>query len=128
MRQPFTSIRKELLDIINNSENPISAAEIFEKYGKKADLSTVYRAIKYLEAEDIIEGFSIFCSTHENMRYYFGAGENHTHFLHCENCHQFRRIDKCFIENIQADIENKYNYKIRHHTLYFTGLCENCRS
>ena len=127
MRQPFTSIRKELLEIINQSENPLSAADIYEKYGKKADLSTVYRAIRYLETEEMIEGFSIFCCSHEKMRYYFGTGKNHAHFLHCEKCHQFKRFDECIIEGIQTEIESKYHYEIRHHSLYFTGLCEQCR-
>ncbi|MGA2141264.1 MAG: transcriptional repressor [Brevinematales bacterium] len=127
MRLPFTTVRRDLLDIINRSEIPLSASEIFEKYGKKADLSTVYRAVKYLETESIIEGFTIFCSSHEKMRYYSWAGKNHAHFLHCENCHQFKRFDECFIDSIQNDIESRYHYKIRRHTLYFTGLCDKCR-
>ena len=60
MRLPFSSIRKDLLDIINRSENPLSASEIFDKYSRKVDLSTIYRAIKYLETEQKIEGFSIY--------------------------------------------------------------------
>jgi Fur family ferric uptake transcriptional regulator len=125
MRLPFTNLRKDLLEIINRSDNPLSASEIFEKYGR-ANLSTIYRAIKYLEDSQNIEGFSISCRNHEKIRYYFGTGKNHAHFLHCENCHQFKRLEGCFIENIQAEIENKYHYEIRHHSLYFTGLCEKC--
>ncbi len=127
MRKPFTNIRKEILDILNKSTNPLSAGEIDELYGKKVDLSTIYRALKYLESQQLIEGFSIQCSTEENMRYYYATNDRHIHFIHCENCHQFIRLDECFIENYVHSIEEKYHYRILHHSLYFTGICEKCR-
>lgn len=127
MRNPFTALRKEILDRINASDHPLNAKDIHKMKINKANLSTIYRALKYLESQDLIEGVNIHCCEDENIRYYYGSDHKHQHFIHCENCHQFTLFEKCFIGKHIDSIEKKYHYEIRHHSLFFTGLCDKCR-
>ena len=52
----------------------------------------------------------------------------HLHFFHCVSCHTFIPYHDCFVEDAVRSIEQKYQYTIHRHVLYFTGLCGTCRA
>lgn len=122
----ITPKRKQILETINNSAMPLSAGQIHELLGQKPNLATVYRTLNFLEANNLINGFSLFSSDKGTVRYYFRNQNPHLHFLFCRECHGFTPYHDCFFAENKKDIERKYKYKIQTHVLYFSGLCDNC--
>ncbi|WP_068348222.1 Fur family transcriptional regulator [Kosmotoga arenicorallina] len=119
----LTKLRKEILKLIENSEVPLCADEIFENLEKKPNLSSVYRGLCYLEDKGMIKSISF----DGNTRYFFMATEHSNHYLYCKTCGKLEVFDICFADRIQKELEKKHDYKILDHIFYFVGICSECR-
>jgi Fur family ferric uptake transcriptional regulator len=126
MRKPFTDLRKAILGLIEKSRVPLTVQQVLDALPEKCDLSNVYRGIRYLEKERLIESFSLDCEQEGNARFYCGAGAHHVHFIHCEKCHKFTRISECFLDGHIADLERNYGHNISRHMLVLMGVCRKC--
>lgn len=118
----ITKWRKEVFDIINSSDKPLRAEDIYKQNGLKPNLSTVYRALNYLEKKDYISSVSF----EGNVRYYF-AKNKHYHFLICKNCGKIEVFTECMANEIKKQIEERFNFEITDHVFYFKGLCNECK-
>lgn len=118
----LTGYRKEILEIVTEVGKPLTAKTISEKMKSTPNLSTIYRALDYLESEKIIK--SIYFS--DDSKYYF-LGEKHSHYLFCEKCSDVKEFDICYASKIEKNLEMQFNYKITGHCLYFTGICSECQ-
>ena len=123
MRSSFSPLRMEILSIVQKSDIPISAKSIHDGIKKRTALSTVYRALWYLESIGEIDGYQLDCDPCGKDRYFVGSKLGHVHFFHCETCHTFIPVSGC---EMVASIEKKYRVKIRRHVVYFTGECGVC--
>ena len=123
MRRSFTELRQEILKNIKESEKPISVKDIHARLESKPNLSTVYRALDYLCSKGFVKSIS-FAS---DGSYYFSAENAHSHFVYCKECSEIKVFEKCFAEEIQDQIEDKFDYKITDHFFYFAGICDSCR-
>jgi Fur family ferric uptake transcriptional regulator len=126
MRKSFTDLRKTILSLIENSGVPLTVQQVLDAMPEKCDLSNVYRGIRFLEKEKLIESFALDCEKDGNARFYHEAGDHHVHFIHCEKCHKFTRIDECFLDKHLADLEQAYGYNILRHVLVLMGVCKKC--
>lgn len=122
----MTKARKAVLDTVKDSPVPLSAGEIHKKIPLPMDLVTVYRALKYLEEQGLLESFSFTCTLKRTERYYYHRREPHAHFFHCEQCHTFVDLGKCQLASQVARLEAQHGVRIATHTLYFTGICAEC--
>ena len=73
----LTKKRKEILDLLLSSEKPM-CANMLKKY-VTFNLSTIYRALEYLESNNFISSFYF-----GNEKYYFK--EKNGNFFLCESC------------------------------------------
>lgn len=112
----MTKQRKEILNIIINSNKLLRAYDIYKKL-KNTNLSTVYRALKYFTENNLINIIYI-----NKTGYYFYINNNH--FLLCENCLKITPI--CCHDDIYKDIINKEKFKVNSHDLIFYGICNTC--
>lgn len=126
MSTSFTKKQISILDCINHSDTPLSAAQILEKM-QNINLATVYRGLKALESAGKIEGFTISCDKEGIVRYYFRYQRDHVHFFHCTNCHCFIPFDSCTLQKELSRFEKEQDCAITGHTMYVTGLCSRCR-
>lgn len=124
MKQSFTTLRKEILQEIEKSKYPLSAKEIQETLSASPDLSTVYRALKFLEKNKFIVGLNI----SKNIQYFFSASKPHSHFILCNECKKIEPFQDCVAKQIQHKVEKEYDYEISDHFLYFVGICKQCRA
>lgn len=124
----MTKNRQELLRIINNSPEPLTASDILQHLETQMDQATVYRGLHYLEENRLITSFHFTCDRRGGEQYYFKITKPHVHFFHCEVCHTFTPIDECILCEIEGALENKYGFTIKDHILHFTGICKNCSS
>jgi Fur family ferric uptake transcriptional regulator len=129
----MTKARREALDLLRAASQPLSAAAIFGRLGACCDQATVYRTLHYLEEQGYAESFILHCDQHGTERYYSAVGGapgnegGHRHWFHCESCHRFIEIGSCTVAGLVASFEKEQGVAVRHHVLYFTGLCPTCR-
>jgi len=129
----MTKTRQEALDLLRSATQPLSASALFSRLGASCDQATVYRTLHYLEEQGYAESFILHCDEHGTERYYSavaGLGDNaatHRHWFHCESCHRFIEIGSCTVASLVDRFEQEQGVAVRHHVLYFTGLCADCR-
>ncbi len=125
MAKGFTELRKRILKTVRGSESAITAEEVLESVKPdRPDLSTIYRALAFLENKGMVKSVTFDCST----RFYHSAQDHPVHFLHCMKCHHTKSFDKCFADQVESAIEKEHDFEITDHVFYFLGLCGDCRS
>jgi len=122
----MTRNRKKILDILTNEELPLNASQIHGKTGGELDLATVYRGLNYLEKNHLITSFVFDCHDRGVERYFTVTKNEHEHFMHCENCHQFISIPVCPLKDSFSKIEKEYGFIVDEHFLTIRGLCGKC--
>lgn len=122
MIKNLTKYRKEIYQIIKSSNKPLNTREIIEKIKSSPNTSTVYRSLDYLEKNLYLN--SIYFS--RNVKYYYDR-ECHSHFLFCEKCHNIQEFDICFAGKIQKELSKSFDFSIKGHSFYFTGICSHCK-
>ena len=63
MKTRLTELRKEISEIVNGAEKPLSVKAIQERAGAEPNLSTVYRALDYLEKKRYVQSVTLFDGT-----------------------------------------------------------------
>jgi Fur family ferric uptake transcriptional regulator len=115
-----------VLAALTVATEPLSTAGVLAVVGESCDQATVYRALDYLESAGRAESFVLRCSEHGTERYFVSSGRPHRHWFHCESCHRFIDIGACALDGLMAELERERGFRIRGHTLYFTGCCPAC--
>jgi Fur family ferric uptake transcriptional regulator len=123
MKTRLTRLRKEILHLIEKAKKPLSVKIIKNRLVRKPNLSSIYRALEFLEKKNLIQRVSF-----SGISYYYKREEGQGHFLICKECNEMISFDDCIAENLQKKIQKEYGYKITDHVLYFEGLCTECRN
>ena len=133
----MTKARAATLAALRHAAEPLSAAALYRLLAADCDQATVYRTLHYLEEKGYAESFVLHCSEHGTERYYSARGDacgdacgaeaDHRHWFHCEACHRFIELGACTISDLVRRFEEDQQVSVRRHTLYFTGLCADCR-
>lgn len=124
----MTKARKAIQEILDGADRPLSALEVGASAEGFCDTATIYRALHYLEERGLAESFVLHCSAHGTERYYASRNVRHRHWFHCERCHRFVDLGACRVEPLLLQMEEEAGVEIRHHTLYATGICGDCRT
>lgn len=122
MNISLTRYRKQIIEIMKISACPLSMEDIHSRLEDPPNISTVYRALEYLEKHEIIKGFYY----DDKTRYYIYK-DRHGHFLFCKNCRKMELFDICIAKEVEKILRLKYNYKIIDHNFYFLGICPQCQ-
>lgn len=122
-----TKQRAAILDILQRSNQPIAAEQVFFELKKQdipVNLSTVYRTLDSLCSKNLITKLSIV----GNNRMLFELNRMiHRHYLVCLACNKIQAIDDCPLENYENQLEKETDYAITGHKLDIYGYCPNCR-
>lgn len=122
-----TRLRIEILQILNQSVQPLTADNIFLELTENdipACLSTVYRTLDALGNKDIVTKLEI--SSEDKALYEYNR-KVHRHYLVCLGCKSIKPIDYCPIQDYQELLEKETNYLISGHKLNIYGYCPACR-
>lgn len=123
-----TKSRRIILDILDQSNQPISAERIsleLEKMKVSINLSTVYRTLETLSDKNLITKLSIL---DENRTLFEYNRKVHRHYLVCIKCKKILTIMACPIESYEKALEDETGFKIVGHKLYLYGYCPECQS
>ncbi|MEN3186680.1 MAG: transcriptional repressor [Atribacterota bacterium] len=134
-RKRITPSRKAIVEVLEEQRKHLSAEEIYSYLRakhQKVGIATVYRNLELLSRMGIVH------------RVNFGDGKEHYeiakipalhhHHLVCTVCgrvidyQDFRKEENEFVEGLGRMLEEKYNFLVQSHQLYFYGVCKDCRS
>jgi Fur family ferric uptake transcriptional regulator len=127
--QRYTSMRRQLVDLLNSAEHPITIPDILRL---KPDLaqSSVYRNLAVLEQAGVISRIV----THDEWARFELAEDigGHHHHLICEECGTVRdvvvpdHVESALDESL-GNLATINGFELRHHRLDLVGICAACR-
>lgn len=123
-----TKHRNSVLDILENSEQPVTAECIFLKLKEEnvsINLSTVYRVLEKLYEKRLINKTNI---TDESKALYEINHMEHKHHLVCVGCKKMFSVDECPIEEYEKTLQKKLGFDITGHKLEIYGYCRDCKA
>ncbi len=128
-RQRYTSMRRQLVEILGTAEHPITIPDILRLHPDLAQ-SSVYRNLAVLEQAGVITRVV----THDEWARFELAEDlgGHHHHLICESCGTVR--DVVVPEPVEATLDHSLGelaavngFELRHHRLDLIGVCDGCR-
>ncbi|MBA7668397.1 Ferric uptake regulation protein [subsurface metagenome] len=122
----LTPQRMMILSAIENSDNHISAEEIYAqvvaKY-PKVNISTVYRTLELLKQLGLIYEIDLGGSRIG----YHPEGRGHHHHLICRKCGSVIDVSESVLFPIQAVLFQAFNFSAELRHLAIFGLCKDCQ-
>ncbi len=126
----LTPQRRAIVDIIiQNAGCHLTTEELYDLV--KTDcpeigLATVYRTVQLLEELGVVSKLDLNdgCYRYELVR----EDENHQHHhLICSQCGNVIEVQGDLLEVLEHEIESKYDFHIKNHSVKFYGTCRNCK-
>lgn len=125
----LTPQRRAIVDIIINNEGKhLTTEELYDLVKVECPeigLATVYRTMQLLEELGVVckldlnDGCSRYELVHEE--------ENHQHHhLICTSCGKVIEVEGDLLDSLEQDIQEKYKFMIKNHSVKFYGLCKEC--
>lgn len=122
-----TKHRSVILEMIESSQSPLSAEEIFLKL-KEGDvsinLSTVYRTLDILVSKGLLAKTGI---PDENKALYEISSSEHKHHLVCTGCRKVVPIEGCPFIEFEKQLQGNNGFDITGHRLEIFGVCPDCK-
>ena len=126
--QRFTELRKQVLSLICQSEQPVGAyalLDLMRDSGRSAAPPTVYRALDFLQEQGFVHRLAT------NNTYLACAHPQHNHeavFLVCKQCGFTRELHTNGIFEAVESRAKKVAFNVEHTSVEVTGLCSTCWS
>ncbi len=122
-----THQRESVLSVLESSDRPLSAAEIFSKIEKNGDavwMSTVYRVLELFVKKNVVIKINMM---NNEMAVYELNRFKHKHYAVCISCSKIIAMDNCPMESFIPKIEEE-NFQVMGHNLEIFGFCKDCKS
>lgn len=131
----MTVPRKAIMDVLSNTDEHLSAEEIYMKAHNiypNVGLTTVYRTLELLAQMGMLVKFD-FGDGRARYELAEGQGKGHHHHLICTNCNriieyrEFIDEEMEFLHRAEKGLSKKYNFQIKSHIIQFYGICDSCK-
>lgn len=122
----WTPQRQMVIDSFRSRSGHISAEEVHAQIKKafpKVNLSTIYRTLELLCELGVAVEVE---NQGDDRRRYELIGDEHHHHLICENCQAEIELDSVVIEQITANVQNQYGFRLKLPHFVGYGLCAIC--
>ena len=131
----MTIPRKAILEVLSNSEDPLSAEDIYiSVHGMypAIGLTTVYRTLDLLVQTGVVYKFDFGDgrARYELMDHF--STKAHHHHLICTSCKtiidydDFVHEELDLIHKTEDALSKRHSFQIKGHTMQFYGLCDKC--
>ena len=121
-----TKHRNAILDLLEKSNEPINAEEIFFQINnstEKISLSTIYRELTMLINKGLVVKTSI---TGDNKAVFEFNRMEHKHHLVCTQCKTIFTVEGCPFAAYEEQLKEKMGFDISGHKLEIYGVCKAC--
>jgi Fur family ferric uptake transcriptional regulator len=120
-----TKQRQSVLSVLDDSPNPLSAADIcsrIKKAGEAACLSTVYRVLELFVKKGIVTKISVL---NNDFALYETNRFEHKHYAVCVSCRKVIQMDNCPMERFIPRLEDG-DFHVTGHKVEIHGYCKDC--
>jgi Fur family transcriptional regulator, ferric uptake regulator len=120
----MTAARRQLIEILAESERPLSVEDLSQRSKGKFDLVTIYRNLEVFREVGIVEvillenGKNLFVLTGEH---------DHSHHIVCRHCLKTERIEFCMGGELERYASSR-GYSNLSHTIEVFGECPECEA
>jgi len=124
----MTRTRKAVLSLLEGTQQPLSASEIFLQLQKEQvaiDLVTVYRTVNVLKELGLVVQLDL--HQEGQSRYELKEGRKHHHHIRCQLCGKIVDLLLCPLKKLTKLIEERTQFVVEDHTLEFSGFCPKCQ-
>lgn len=122
-----TKHRKAILEILEQSETPLTAEEIFltlKENHSSIWLSTIYRTLEMLTEKGVVRKSTLMGE--DKARYELKKDE-HNHRFVCVTCHKMIPLQDCPLKDFENKLKDKMDFDVTGHNLEIYGHCHECR-
>lgn len=131
-----TRPRQLVLGTLDAAESPLSPYEIAERIrdaGEKGDVVSVYRILQTLEDNGLVHrvittGKYRKCLLAPESECHRHQLQHCHHNLVCRTCGRLEEVHCPGLDIIEQAIASQSTFRIEHHALEFSGLCQTCQS
>lgn len=123
----MTAQRQLIFEILENSSNHLTAEEVYSlarSNDPTLNLSTVYRALRWLESENLIMT-RLFQEERRQERFDAALPSEHHHFI-CKACKSVSEFDTSLLDKIVSDFESESGAHVETGSIVLYGLCTRC--
>lgn len=120
----MTAARRQLIEILAESERPLSVEDLSQRSKGNFDLVTIYRNLEVFRDVGIVEvillenGKNLFVLTGEH---------DHSHHIVCRHCLKTERIEFCMGGELERYASSR-GYSNLSHTIEVFGECAECEA
>lgn len=115
--------------MLENEEDHLSAEDVFLLVREKSadiGLATVYRTLELLNELNVVDKIQFGDGVSRYDLRQEGAAHFHHHLV-CIECGAVDEIQEDLLEDVEAIVEKKWNFRIKDHRLTFHGICYRCQ-
>jgi Fur family transcriptional regulator, ferric uptake regulator len=127
----LTPQRRAIVDnIIKNEGSHLTTEELYDLVKKECPeigLATVYRTVQLLDDMGVVSKLDLNdgCYRYELVH---EEENHHHHHLICSDCGKVIEVQGDLLEVLEHEIESKYDFKIKNHSVKFYGICNECKN
>lgn len=132
----LTSLRKDVLKIIESAKSPLKAYDILDILSKKrpnAKPPTVYRVLDFLVRQHVVHKVNsnhtyVICQSNTVNSDCEKHGKSMDLILVCENCHQCLEITNSVASLVLNQLIKEKEFAISERCIELKGICNTCKT
>ena len=125
----LTQQRRAILSVIETANKHLNAAQILRKaqvIDSSVDRSTVYRTLKLLKRQGMIDELDLMHMEGEQHFYERKMGKDHIHMA-CLRCGKIMEFESELFDSLKSQLQKDCRFQIVVSRFEVGGYCTNCR-
>jgi len=126
----MTQQRRAILSVMETASKHLDASQILRKAQKldaSVDRSTVYRTLKLLKRQGLIDELDLMHINGEGHYYERKLGRDHIHMA-CLRCGKITEFVSDMFEQLKQQVEKDCHFRVLVSRLEIGGYCSGCRA
>ncbi|SDN38928.1 Fur family transcriptional regulator [Alkalicoccus daliensis] len=115
--------------LLEHEDDHLSAEDVYmlvkEKY-PEIGLATVYRTLELLTELKVVDKINFGDGVSRYDLRQEGAAHFHHHLV-CLECGSVDEIQEDLLDDVEKEVETRWNFEIKDHRLTFHGICHRCK-
>src|SRR5438552_3453880 len=122
-RRELGAARAAVIDLLEDEDCCVSAADVHESLHGRIGIASVYRVLESLHEVGSVRRVDV----GDGVARYEPVRDHHHHHLVCTECGKVEAFDDPELERAIRRVEAKSGYAVETHDVVLQGACDDCR-